>query len=221
MCRTEFGNYGFGFTDDHKYSMAEVLAKHGIEYINTPFDNMYNSKEVQHGLFGSNSGVITVDRGEDLHPWNTIGRMPKGELHGPTCGMHWSNVLHSNPERNSEIVDKWVKLLQPYNDRLNTNLSQNSLSVRHQLVHYVCTKTNVTDKAVKIDFRNVDKLPGQLGRDKLILKVQSSQQLLFQSNTIKITKKQIKESETFYLYTLHLKRLPGKEYAQIDISFVS
>ncbi len=108
--------HGFGLTGEHNISMAGVLKKRGMNYINTPFYNMYNAEGAQFGLFGVDSGVITVDRGEDLLGWDAFSEKPAGVLTGPTCGLHWPNLLHKDPSRNSEIVDAWVKLLQAYND---------------------------------------------------------------------------------------------------------
>ena len=84
---------------------------------------MYNAEAAQFELFGIDAGIITVDRGNDLFDWNIIGKKPKGILQGSTCGLHWPNLLHEDPERNSEIVDAWVKLLKPYNDKIETLLN--------------------------------------------------------------------------------------------------
>ncbi len=210
--------HGFGPTGDYELSMAAVLAKRGVEYINTPFDDMYNAEGVQHGVFGFDAGVITVDRGCDLLSWKSIGKVPEGVVHGPTCGMHWPNLLHPNPERNSEIVDGWVKLLKPYNDGFDTMLAPNSLSFRHQLVQHVCVKVNVTGKAVKLDFKMVDTLPGILGRGALTLKIKSPVQVSFKSDSIKILKKSKMQRESDYEYTIQLERMPAKKEVQIDIS---
>ncbi len=64
--------HGFGLTGDHQISMAEVLKKRGVDYINTPFNNMLNAEGAQFGLFGIDSEVITVDRGEDLLDWDVL-----------------------------------------------------------------------------------------------------------------------------------------------------
>ena len=144
--------HGFGLTGEHKISMAGVLKKRGIDYINTPFNNMYNSAGAQFGIFGIDSGVITVDRGEDLLDWDVFSGKPSGVLTGPTCGLHWPNLLHADPSRNSEIVDAWVKLLKPYNDKPETLLAKNSSSFRNQLVHHVCTKVQIREDKIDIDF---------------------------------------------------------------------
>lgn len=194
--------HGFGLTGDHKISMAEVVKKRGIDYINTPFNNMYNAEGAQFGLFGIDSGVITVDRGEDLLDWDVFGGKPRGELTGPTCGLHWPNLLHEDPNRNSEIVDGWVKLLKPYNDKAETLLAKNSSSFRNQLVHHVCTKVQLRENEIDIDFLETNKLNDQLQNHQLIIKVESERKLTFSSDDLKLSESKIAQENDTYLYTL-------------------
>lgn len=120
--------HGFGPTDRHKVSIAEVLRGRGITYINAPFDNMQNRAAVSHGLFGFDAGVLTVDRGEDLMDWRDFDKALAGKLRGCTCGMHWPHLLHPNPERNSEVVDTWVRFRRPCHEAMDTMLGTNSES---------------------------------------------------------------------------------------------
>jgi len=205
--------HGFGLTGEHNISMAEVIKKRGIEYINTPFNDMYNAKDVQFGLFGIDSGVITVDRGEDLLDWDDFGGAPSGVLTGPTCGLHWPNLLHKDPSRNSEIVDAWVKLLKPYNDKPETLLAKNSSSFRNQLVHHVCTKVQIREDKIDIDFLETNKLNGQLSNSELTLKIESERKLTFNSDDVKISESKTSQEKDNYLYTLVIERIKDDEKA--------
>ncbi len=196
--------HGFGLTGDHQISMAEVVKKRGIHYINTPFNTLYNAKGAQFGLFGVDSGIMTVDRGEDLLNWNDFGKKPSGVLTGPTCGMHWPNLLHEDPSRNSEIVDAWVKLLKPYNDKHETLLATNSALFRTQLIHHVCTKIKVVEDKIELDFLETNKLNDQLGDDQLIVKIESERKLTFNSDDLKIVDSKIAQDKDNYRYTLFI-----------------
>lgn len=207
--------HGFGLTGDHQTSMAEVVKKRGIGYINTPFDNMYNAGGVQFGLFGVDSGVITIDRGNDLLDWNVFSGKPSGVLTGPTCGLHWPNLLHKDPSRNSEIVDAWVELLRPYNDRPETLLAKNSSSFRNQLVHHVCTKVQIREDNFDIDFLETNKLNDQLSNSQLTLKIESERRLTFTSDDLKISDSKTSQEEDRYLYTLEIDRIKDFEKAKV------
>ena len=207
--------HGFGPTGEHNISMAGVLKKRGIKYINTPFYNMYNAESVQFKLFGIDEGVITVDRGEDLFDWDVFGGKPNGMLTGPTCGMHWPNLLHENPDRNSEIVDAWVDFLKPYNDKPETLLATDSLSFRKQLIHHVTTKIQLNETTIDLDFKEADKLPEQPDCNEIIIKVSSRKNLIFNSDTTKISGSSMVQKKDIKIYTLYMTRLPEHNMAKI------
>ena len=207
--------HGFGLTGDHQVSMAEVVKKRGIEYINTPFNNMYNAEGAQFGLFGVDSGVITIDRGEDLLDWDVFSGKPTGVLTGPTCGLHWPNLLHADPSRNSEIVDAWVELLKPYNDKPETLLAENSSSFRNQLVHHVCTKVKISEDELHIDFLETNKLKDQLSNNQLMVKIESERKLTFNSDDLKISDSKTSQGKDNYLYTLTIDRIKDIEKALV------
>lgn len=208
--------HGFGPTGDHKMSMAEVIKKHGIGYINTPFNDMYNAKSVQYGLFGTDAGVMTVDRGEDLFDWNVLGGKPAGEITGATCGMHWPNLLHKDPARNSEIVAGWVKFLAPYNNRLDTMLAPDSVFFQEQLAHYICTRVTVRDRFIDLDFKNTGSLPENIAGHRLVLKVQGAHRFGFKSENIKIGSESAISEKEDLIHTVILERLPGTQSASIE-----
>lgn len=207
--------HGFGLTGEHKISMAGVVKKRGINYINTPFSNMFNAKGAQFGLFGIDAGVMTVDRGEDLFDWNILGKEPSGAISGPTCGLHWPNLLHPDPSRNAEIVDAWVKLLKPYHEKPATLLARNSLSFRNQLVHHVCTKVLVREDEIDIDFIETNKLKDQLSNDQLTIKIESARKQTFSSDDVKIADTKIAQEKDRYLYTLEIHRIKELEKAKV------
>ena len=177
-----------------------------------------DSEAVDHVVFGFDAEVMTVDRGQDLLDWNVTGEVPVGKLQGPTCGMHWANLIHPDPLRNSEIVNKWVKLLATYNDKPDTMLASDSISFQNQLAHQKCTLVNLTGKIIELDFNKTDAFPNNIGNSELTLKVTSLKAISFKSDTIAIRSQRLKRREDFYLYTLTLERIQGKDKANINIT---
>ena len=209
--------HGFGPIGESKISAAEVVKKRGIAYINTPFSTMANREGVQYGLFGFDAGVITVNRGEDALGWTSTGVAPTRAVRGPTCGMHWPNVLHPDPQRNSETVDGWVHFLRPFNDRVDAMLAPDSLFFRNQLVHNVCTPLTMAERTVRLDFTKVDGMSGTLGRKELTLRFKSPAPLQLQSTTIKVASQNAEKKDGFILSTVRLERIPGR--AQAELTF--
>lgn len=199
-------NHGFGITGENHKSLAELLGKLGIGYINTPFYKMQNADKVINGVFGIDAGVLTVDRGNDLLKWNTIGRLPQGELQGPTCGLHWPNLLHENPERNSEIVQGWVNFLKPYKNRLETMLPQNSEEFQKQLIHHISTVIRVVGNKIELDFTMANKVVTQKAMEGLTVKFRSRNDTSFDSQDLDIVSQSTLREDSTILYTLSLRR---------------
>ena len=200
--------HGFGVTKGHAISMAEILSKRGIKYINTPFEDMYNAQAITHDFLGFDTDVMTVDRGRDLLSWKSIGAIPRGEINGPTCGLHWPNLLHPDTKRNLEIVDGWVRFLRPYDDRLDRMLAPDSEFFHHQLAHNCCTKLSLKNTKVELDFSEVDKLPNRIGENNLIIKLQSAFDLNFIPEKVTIASNVSVQQKGFKIYKIELQRIP-------------
>jgi hypothetical protein len=181
-------NHGFGVTAENKISMADVLKKRAVTYINTPFSQKYNAKAAGFKFFGFDAGVMIIDRGHDLQDWNSIRVIPVDNLHGPTCGMHWANLIPLDPFRNKEIVKGWAKLLAPYNDKMDTILAPDSIFFQSQLVYHTCTKVNLTRNTIELDFKQADALSNSTGKNELTLKVMSRNAISFKANNAAISK---------------------------------
>lgn len=208
--------HGFGPTPTSSTSLAEIISKRGISYINTPFSTMANAEAVQFGLFGIDAGVMTVDRGEDLFDWDIIGGTPEAMISGPTCGMHWPNLLHADPARNSEIVAGWVKYLSPYNSRMETLLAPDSTFFQQQLAHHVCTGLARKGRYVELDFSKISAVPEQAAGRQFILKVRSASRLQFKARNINVVSDSFIAENEGFLYALTLERIPDKMAARIE-----
>lgn len=208
--------HGFGVTPGNDISMAEILKKHGVTYINTPFRGMYNAKAASHVIFGFDSGVMTIDRGRDLMNWDATGRLPEGKISGPTCGMHWANLIHTDPSRNREIVESWVKILAPHKENYETMLAPDSAFFQKQLAHNVCTRISLKEKNLEFDFKETDSLPA-LNKDLFTLKVKSTENISFGSNNLKILEKTMTRKNNHIIHTLLIERMkPG---IKADLNF--
>ena len=133
----------FGISNGRDISLAEILKNHGVTYINTPFNSIFHSERIQYKTFGVDSGVITIDRGKDMSPWNAFPGNPLEIKTVPTCGMHWPNLLHPDPSRNSESVEIWIDYLKSYNEKPDTFLAPDSLVFRQQLAHMELTRLDL------------------------------------------------------------------------------
>lgn len=202
--------HSFGITEGNDVSMAELIRTRGFTYINTPFESMFNNKAVQYRVFGVDSGIMTVDRGSDAYDWNVISTIPERTIIAPTCGLHWPNLLHEDPERNSEIVQGWVKLLSPFKDNPDTMLAKNSLVFQKQLVHHTVSKLEVKNNEIELDFSNVHEVGTVVPNNELTIKVSCDKEITFSSDTIRIVSVTSTKGSDRILYNLNLKIVDNK-----------
>lgn len=205
----------FGKSEGRDISLAEILLKHGVNYINTPFSSIYNGASLKGSLFGFDSEIITIDRGDDQFQWDIFPGDPEAVLKGPTCGLHWPNLLHPDPDRNPEIVERWVNYLKPYNDRPDMILAPDSVYFQHQLVHSQLTKTIVKGNHIDFDFTETDKLPRDLGKKTITVKIQSARPLKLWSDIMRINSVSLDKQESF-LYTINAERMEGRKRGRIN-----
>jgi len=209
--------HSFGPSEGREISLAEILKKRGVDYINSPLKGMYNKERVQFGLFGLDAGVMTVDRGSDECPWDTFPGNPVNELTGPTCGMHWPNMLHPDPGKNPEIVHKWISYLKRYNEKPDKMLAPDSVSFQNQLAHHSLTKVELKRNVIAMDFTETDKLPATIGKGELTLKIAADKTLKFKSDSIEILSQTL-QNESELIYLLNLKRKAGIIKPQLRFS---
>jgi len=207
--------HSFGPSAGRDVSLAEILKNRGVNYINTPFSSMYNRERAAYKYFGFDSGVMTIDRGEDEFPWLTFPADPAAELTGPTCGMHWPNMLHPVPERNPEVVERWVNYLKLFDEKPGRMLAPDSIAFQHQLAHHSLTTVQLIGNSIELDFSATDQLPRLPGRDELTMKVLTEKQGQFTAEGALIISQSLQKG-TDHLYTLNLERKAGVSRARIS-----
>lgn len=193
--------------------LAPLLAEYGIRHASTPFASMHRSRETDAADFGFEGGVLTVDRGTDLCAWNETGAHPAGEIAGPVCGMHWPNLLHRDPARNGEAVDRWAALLQPYDSRFDRMLAPDTAAGFAQLVYHRWTGLSVAGEMVTCDFRRVDAAPAPGVPGTFSLKVAAGADAAFHFDGLELLDARREAGH----WRLHLRRLPGERWGRIRV----
>ena len=125
-------------------------------------------------------------------------------------------MLHPDPLRNGEVVQKWIDYLKPYNERPDMMLAPDSLFFQHQLVHHILTKTAVNGNVVELDFSAVDELPLPIGQQELTMKIVTAVPARFGSADIRIRLQEL-QKEKEYIYILKLTRKRGRRKVSIMV----
>ncbi len=171
----------FGAGED---GLASILGQFGVKYHSLPFAGMPRSREPESELFGFDGPLIAVNRGLDLHDWNEIAPNVSGEITGPVCGMHWPNLIHPDPERNGEVVGRWVKLLEPYQRKFDTMLAANTAEGFSQAVYRSMVDLREQSSGCLLDFSRLSGAQTAGLRDEFIIKVKPRVRILSSSPEI-------------------------------------
>ncbi|MCR2822859.1 hypothetical protein [Lederbergia panacisoli] len=176
-------HYGAG-----EKGLAFILEQFGVKYHSLPFEGMPRSKQPESELFGFDGPLIAVNRGADLIFWDVIEPEVSGKITGPICGMHWPNLLHSDPERNGEVVSRWVKLLEPHQNQFDTMLAANTAEGFSQVVYHSEVSFKADSSGCYLDFSKLSGLkskpPGLLNY--FTIKVKNNVRIVSASKEIEL-----------------------------------
>jgi len=165
---------------DDEGGLAAILRDAGIRHISTPFNTMHRSRPPEHAWFGFDAGVMTVDRGRDLCRWFDVGPSPGGALGGPICGMHWPNLLDADPERNHEVVERWVAFLKPYGERCDTMLAADTRAFVSQLAFHHLGQIAISGDAIHVSLAGLNAAPVHYRDGPLAIRLVAAERLDFQ-----------------------------------------
>jgi len=137
--------------------LSYILKDYGIKYISTPYSSMVIENDYVPETAAVENGIITVNRTNDFTRWETIDAPIPGKIKRSYYGMHWPNILHSDSDRNMEVVDKWVKYFEQYKDDFEIFFAGENGRASSQALYKIYTKTVVKPDSITLNFENVDK----------------------------------------------------------------
>lgn len=193
--------YHFGSETD---SLAKILYQYGIKYVSSSFERMVFSRKTETELFGFDHGLLTIDRGTDIKRWYELGQYPgpADKLIHPIVGMHWPQLLHKNPLRNFEVVDRWIEFFKRHDRMLQWTLAKDIKTFSTQLAHWSLSEVAICNNAAVINVSGFRKLDWPEFSNHLIIKISSNKPLDFCSKDADITNCTKFEEDKFITYTL-------------------
>lgn len=171
--------YKYRFCDPDGF--ASILAEYGIRFVTTVTPHMLaaTNQTMDAEWFGVDEGVLVIewgaasDKPAAVVPWDAVAPdlSDARTVDGPTLGLHWPNLLHPDPQRNSEVVDRWVTYLQQYEQRLDRMLAPDPVACYTQLLYHWGTDLRLVGKTLHFDFARLDGLGLSCVETEFILKV--------------------------------------------------
>ncbi|GAA3406140.1 hypothetical protein ACFFNY_25560 [Paenibacillus hodogayensis] len=162
--------YRYRFQD--KDGFADILAEYGIRYLTTVFERSAPScSRLVSPWFGFDGPLLAVEwraamgnEASGVLPWYEADPTLAATraIEGPVLGLHWPNLLHPDPARNGEVIDRWVAYLKPFELRPDRMLARNTAEGYAQLLYHWGTDLSTEAEAVRFDFSRLDSWNRQL-----------------------------------------------------------
>ncbi len=138
--------------------LSAILSEYGVRYLSTPFASMVGAARTPERALGVENGLLTLDRGVFPMNWRTLDGRPSGNAAGPILGLHWPNVLHEDPARNEEVVERWAAFVRPYARRPDRVLARDTAECWTQAAFHYGTEVRCGLWDAGLDFRRLDRL---------------------------------------------------------------
>jgi hypothetical protein len=151
--------HSFGNGDD---GFQKLLHEFGIKYVATRFDKARQFAEPLHPKLTWENKVLLADRGKSESAWNAIGCNPAFAFDGPFLPLHWANILHPDPEKNNEVIDKWIVFIRDGARKHRFLLARDMHSCLIQYLHVVFAVIDRQDSDFSIDLTWKKNIPHNL-----------------------------------------------------------
>ena len=137
--------------------LSGIIADYGIKFNSTIFECADSAEKLDRVII--EDGIITVDRINNLIEWDEAtsdpGSLP--ETRG-IFGCHWPNLLHEDPQRHSEVIEKWVAYFEKCADAFGVVLSRDMKFFATQALFEKYAKISENGGEIKIDISQVPRL---------------------------------------------------------------
>ena len=160
-------------TDEGNLNYAKALLRRGILY-------WCNSWHDHEDICDTIEGLITT-KGYDIITWNAYDVDPdyleplrEGERVGAACGMHLTNFIRFNPEKNFEYVPKWVNYFKRQAEVFGFMLARDMADSSSQAMYARFASLKETEDGFTVDLTNVDKQGALALRDEFYVSIRNT-----------------------------------------------
>ena len=201
--------HSFGNGED---SMQAVLNNFGITHVTTRFAKARQYSPPVHARITWECEVAILERGLSPVAWHQMAAVPETLPLNPVVALHWGNLLHADPERNGEIIERWAARLLAEAAGFGRILSADVADCWRQAAVYYFARVRLDDRAVVIDLRGLPPLPSLNGP--FSLKIQEKRQRAWRCSGAEVISCHTDQDR---ISTVRLQPLPGCLEIRIDL----
>jgi hypothetical protein len=149
--------HSFGNGDQ---SFQAILRDYGVRYVTTIFSRARQYTPPLHEKITWENDVLLIERHPALTPWNVQAATPSLPPVGPVVSLHWKNLLHSDPQRNEEVIAPWGDFLTACCREFNRMAAPDTAACWSQFAYHSLATLRPQDEGVEIDVSQVPNLSG-------------------------------------------------------------
>lgn len=191
-------------------SIQAILYEYGVQYVITAFSRARRYAEPLHEKITWECDVWLLERGLAPVPWHIAAASPAWDFHNPILPLHWSNLLHHDPARNSYIVDGWAEMLEKKALSMNFMLAADLSACWSQAAAHQLVTLSVDAGKIIIDLGKLPLIPGFNGS--IFLKILGAMDSMWQCRGARIDPCHGDPAE---IQTLVLRPLPGQAAVEL------
>lgn len=143
-------NHSFG--NEHN-SFQALLYEYGIQYVITSFARARQYSPPIHPMITWEDGVTLLERGEAAVVWHKTAAAAPRSVTGPVVPLHWANLLHHDPARNGEVINRWAELLEACAENVDYILAADVSACFRQAAACYFGQLRQKDDGVELDLQ--------------------------------------------------------------------
>ncbi|MFO8085969.1 MAG: hypothetical protein R6U27_16800 [Desulfobacterales bacterium] len=167
-----FGNGDEGF--------QKLLNEFAIRYVATRFKKARQFSKPIHPKITWESGVMLVDREKAVPAWNEMACDPAFSFDGPILTLHWPNLLHHDPGKNLQVVDRWVQFIKRGAEKKNFIFAPDIKTCLTQYFYKMFSKIKKAHKGFVIDLSWRKNIPPNILGNSFWLRINKSSSIELQ-----------------------------------------
>ena len=160
-----FGNREAGF--------QHIISQFGIRYVSLMFKKAKWYAVPQTHTIAWENDVLLVERGAAEVNWHTSASEPCFQFDRPVMALHWANILHPDPERNLEVIKRWVAYIREKSEKKAILLARDTQSCFTQYLHKVMSTIRRTDQEIIVDVRWIKNVPSLVLGKAIFIKIET------------------------------------------------
>ncbi len=200
-----FGNQYSGF--------QKILNDYGYKVVITAFDKAKQHSDPLYKNFTKECGITLVERGLSPVKWNEVAAQPVFSFQWPVLGLHWSNILHLDPQKNDRIIKMWAGFLKEGVKNHGLILLSGAKEAIVQLIYSRLSEISMYENGVTIDITKAQNVLPAFPDANLHIKVDINPE-----DTIKVGGGVIASSKTNERFEKVLKIIPLGNIIQLKIN---